>query len=274
MRYAGFWVRFWAYMIDTLILVALVLVVGLIIYVASGIPVEEKKFGLFDLVALLFGWLYFAFFESGRWQATPGKRLMGLRVTNITGDRISFARASGRTFAKYISAITLGIGYIMVGLTDKKQGLHDIMATTLVLRGKAGDLDSAFASKHNRPESQADTVVISSSFGQAPRWVMAGFDANGLVVRLTFSEDNPLLEKAGLIIGRDSKSCDLHISDSSVSRTHARLYTNQGRLWIEDLKSANGTQVNDQRVTSGSAVTFPQHGNITMGAVVLSVSKF
>jgi uncharacterized RDD family membrane protein YckC len=72
--------------------------------------------------------------ESSSWQATLGKKLMGLYVTDIEGQRLSLGRATWRTFAKYLSSITAGIGYLMCGFTEKKQALHDMVANCLVLR--------------------------------------------------------------------------------------------------------------------------------------------
>jgi uncharacterized RDD family membrane protein YckC len=79
-------------------------------------------------------WLYEAFLESSSRQATLGKMVLSLRVTDLEGHRISFLRATGRHFAKIVSVATLFIGYIMAGLTERKQALHDILAATLVVR--------------------------------------------------------------------------------------------------------------------------------------------
>ena len=77
---------------------------------------------------------YSAFFESSKWQATPGKRLMGLIVTDLNGNRISFARAFCRYLGKIVSFLTFFIGFLIAAFTDKKQALHDKMASTLVFR--------------------------------------------------------------------------------------------------------------------------------------------
>jgi uncharacterized RDD family membrane protein YckC len=86
------------------------------------------------LVSTLVNWLYSAYLESSENQATLGKRALGLKVTNMNGQRISFANASGRFFGKYVSAFILGIGYFMMLWDDKKQTLHDKMAGTLVVK--------------------------------------------------------------------------------------------------------------------------------------------
>ena len=77
---------------------------------------------------------YFSLLESSRWQATLGKRVCGLRVTRLDGGRISLRRALGRYFAKFLSALILLIGFAMIAWTRRKQGLHDILADTLVVR--------------------------------------------------------------------------------------------------------------------------------------------
>jgi uncharacterized RDD family membrane protein YckC len=82
----------------------------------------------------MLSWIYYASLESSAWQATLGKKILGLKVTDLAGNRISFARASGRFFGKIVSGMILGIGFLMAGFTERKQALHDILAGCLVLR--------------------------------------------------------------------------------------------------------------------------------------------
>jgi uncharacterized RDD family membrane protein YckC len=103
----------------------------------SGLPHRGMAVlgGGVTLILLFFGsWLYEALMESSSYQATLGKMIFGMKVTDLGGNRISFERATGRHFAKILSAMILGIGYIMVGVTERKQGLHDLLAGTLVRR--------------------------------------------------------------------------------------------------------------------------------------------
>lgn len=86
------------------------------------------------LAAFIIYWFYFAGFESSSLQATPGKSLLGIMVTDMDGDRVSFGTATGRCLGKYISALILYIGFLMVAWTKHKQGLHDKIAGTLVIR--------------------------------------------------------------------------------------------------------------------------------------------
>jgi uncharacterized RDD family membrane protein YckC len=151
--YAGFWLRLVAYIIDSIVLLfGFVIVIGVVAaIVGAGFfrNIGENMSGgenffapaavlviLMFLFASLAGcWLYYAWFESSQYQATPGKLALGLFVTDMEGRRVSFARASGRFFAKLITGlIPLFIGYIMAGFTAKKQALHDMIASCLVLR--------------------------------------------------------------------------------------------------------------------------------------------
>ncbi len=87
-------------------------------------------------LGILLNWFYFAGMESSRMQATWGKTLVGIAVTDLNGHKISFARATGRYFGKYISGIIVGIGFLMVCFTKKRQALHDMMAGCLVVLTK------------------------------------------------------------------------------------------------------------------------------------------
>ena len=102
------------------------------------------------LLILVIGVLYFAVCESSAWQGTLGKLALGIRVTDLQGKRISFPRALGRYFAKILSAIILGIGFLMVAWTQRKQGLHDMICDTLVLNGRASEFNPNQASSGNR----------------------------------------------------------------------------------------------------------------------------
>jgi uncharacterized RDD family membrane protein YckC len=102
------------------------------LYTDSYKLIEKFMYYYGTMIAGLFGWLYYAGFESSYLMATPGKKLLGLYVTNSDNQRISFGQATGRYFAKVISAVILGIGYLMAGFTERKQALHDTIANCLV----------------------------------------------------------------------------------------------------------------------------------------------
>jgi len=144
-RYGGFWIRVVAFIIDAIIVRVVVSPIHLIFGglgvagMMSGVPHTRIGLGLLGggvtLIASAFAsWLYEAFMESSSYQATLGKMIFGMKVMDLNGNRISFERATGRHFAKWLSGIILFIGYIMVGFTERKQGLHDLLAGTLVRR--------------------------------------------------------------------------------------------------------------------------------------------
>lgn len=135
---AGFWRRVAAYMLDSIILGLVSLVYFAVIaglgWLASdspGLAFFIMFLGYIGLIALM--WLYFAKFESGPKQATPGKQVMGIKVTDERGNRVSFGRATGRFFGKIVSGMIMNIGYMMAGFTSRKQALHDMMAGCCVV---------------------------------------------------------------------------------------------------------------------------------------------
>lgn len=151
--YAGFWLRLVAYIIDAAILcLGFILMIGLAAAIVGAgffrglgqdvtgaenilAPAAALIVLTFVFISLVGGWIYYAWFESSQYQGTPGKLALGLFVTDMEGKRVTFARASGRFFAKIITGlIPLFIGYIMAGFTAKKQALHDMIASCLVLR--------------------------------------------------------------------------------------------------------------------------------------------
>ena len=142
--YAGFWLRFAAYVIDQIILsivtVIIVFILGFVMglfFAAIGmdtptIRIISAALGYF--FGVIVAWIYYAVSESSPDRATPGKRVIGIIVTDLDGNRISFGRASGRYWGKMLSGIILMIGFLMAGFTEKKQALHDILANCLVLK--------------------------------------------------------------------------------------------------------------------------------------------
>ena len=155
--YASFWARVGAHIIDNLIvsipftfiwvmLFGAIIGFGAFAQLAHQDPNAQAAAGvamiggiIFFYITLVIGrflaiWLYHAVLESGPHQATWGKRALGLKVTGVTGQRISFGHASGRYFSTFVTNMTMGIGYLMVAFTDRKQALHDMIADTLVIK--------------------------------------------------------------------------------------------------------------------------------------------
>jgi uncharacterized RDD family membrane protein YckC len=153
--YAGFWLRFVAYIIDfiiiyvvqSFILVPLFALMGLSL--ATQMPDPDSMTdaqamgmvgslmaaaGVASLISTVIGIFYWTLMESSKYQATIGKLALGLRVTDMDGKNLDFVKALIRNVSKIISGMILLIGYIMVGFTEKSQGLHDIIAGTLVVK--------------------------------------------------------------------------------------------------------------------------------------------
>ncbi|HBL13197.1 MAG TPA: hypothetical protein DD379_17725 [Cyanobacteria bacterium UBA11162] len=139
LEYAGFGKRFLAALLDGIILSIINIIVGFAIGLVFGLLLGGNEAAvravtsLTNLVWVLIGWLYYAIQESSAKQATIGKQALGIVVTDLQNQRISFVQATIRYFSKIISGIILLIGYLMVLFTEKKQALHDIIAGTLVV---------------------------------------------------------------------------------------------------------------------------------------------
>ena len=163
--YAGFWKRFVAFFLDQLLLgiVCTLIFVPVWFFIFVGyfmnnyehngyrftsfvlqdhsfhyyssiqFPLLIFVFIIFGLINLIGSWLYYAIMESSNAQGTVGKIIIGIKVTGLHGEKISFTKATGRYFGKIISAIILFIGYIMAGFTEKKQALHDILSSCIVV---------------------------------------------------------------------------------------------------------------------------------------------
>lgn len=141
--YAGFWKRVAASIIDSIILQVVGMFGGFLVGAVAGLMMGMAgvDIAVIEFVCSLLGfflgvvlnWLYFTLLESSSKQATVGKMALGIVVTDMDGRQISFAKANGRYWAKFLSALILFIGFMMAGFTEKKQGLHDIMAGTLVV---------------------------------------------------------------------------------------------------------------------------------------------
>ena len=142
MNYAGFWKRFAAGFIDWIILT---IPMTIPVVILSRIVLNPELAGVdlhdaylmfaiwLDIVAALANWIYYAVFESSSKQATPGKMALGIKVTDLNGKGIGFGKASGRFFGRILSIAIFSIGCIMIAFTEKKQGLHDMMAGCLVV---------------------------------------------------------------------------------------------------------------------------------------------
>ena len=151
-NYAGFWIRFAAVFIDGLVLavpgcvlagIMMAILIPIMANAGSGSGGSGPDSAVMAIVqvfanlgSVVISWLYFGFMESSKWQATLGKRAVGIFVTDLQGNPISFGRASGRYFASILSGLVLSIGYIIGAFTERKQTLHDMIVGTVVVEGR------------------------------------------------------------------------------------------------------------------------------------------
>jgi uncharacterized RDD family membrane protein YckC len=146
MAYAGFWLRVVAVLIDGFIVyiaqMVIVLAAGAMAPAVGSVTSSSGAItGFVTIVAflmvLLLEILYWPILESSKTQATLGKMAVGIKVTDHAGNRVSFLRALGRNLAKIVSGLLLFTGFLLVAFTERKQGLHDIWAGTLVVKKAA-----------------------------------------------------------------------------------------------------------------------------------------
>lgn len=154
-NYAGFWLRFVAYIIDIIIVYVVQSFIFIPVFGLMGISFASNAgdmqnmsdaeamgmigsmmavMGTTILLATAISILYWTLMESSKYQATVGKIALGLKVTDVDGKNLDFVKALVRNLCKIISSMILYIGYMMAGFTDKKQGLHDMIAGTLVVK--------------------------------------------------------------------------------------------------------------------------------------------
>ena len=148
--YAGFWRRFWAFLLDGIFASLPPAVICLPLILWQGVKITQATqdrevplnavlwiaslYLLWAVLNFFCFWLYSALQESGKHQATFGKRILGVKVVGANGQRIGFGRATGRYFAKIVSYMIFYIGYVIQPFTHRKRALHDIIAGTYVVK--------------------------------------------------------------------------------------------------------------------------------------------
>jgi len=170
--YAGFWLRVAACLVDSVILMAVYFIImfamAFSLLVQGPEPELAKSMGFafgFWLVYVTIPWLYVALMESSSKQATLGKMACGIKVTDLAGNRISFGRATGRHFAEWITGFTFLVGYVMAAFTQRRQTLHDMIASTVVV-----------------PRQASPSAVAGSAPGQRlPGWAIAAIVIAGML---------------------------------------------------------------------------------------------
>jgi uncharacterized RDD family membrane protein YckC len=161
-EYAGFWLRFGAWVIDYLILIVpfTIISLGMGLSTIAGAFLEQMKtdqVAAFEAYAtamlpityvlMVIGFVYYTLFEASKWQATPGKMAVGIRVTDTDGQRISIARSAGRNAVRLTNVLRFPVPlplicYVVAAFTERKQGVHDLLARTYVLTGRADQISA------------------------------------------------------------------------------------------------------------------------------------
>jgi uncharacterized RDD family membrane protein YckC len=143
MAYAGFWIRFGAKVIDGIITYIINLIIafiggamigGVMANASPRNPGAQIGFAAVLFLLQMTANAVYATFFVGKYQATPGKMAVGIMIITPDGGRVSYARALGRHFAEMLSAILLGIGYLMIAFDDEKRALHDRICDTRVIK--------------------------------------------------------------------------------------------------------------------------------------------
>ena len=131
-NYAGFWIRFFAYLIDIILISITTTLISVAIFGVENLadPDGSNVSGLLNFIIILF---YFSLMHSSSLQATLGKMAVGIKVVDTDGGQISLLKAIGRYLSKIISGLILLLGFIMAGFDSKSQALHDKIVSTYVI---------------------------------------------------------------------------------------------------------------------------------------------
>ncbi len=240
MYYGDLGKRIVASIIDSIILSAIGFVLGLTL---SFIGV---------IIAPIISWLYWILMEGGSWHATVGKRVMGLYVADSNGNGITYSASILRLIGKFLSGLILGIGYLMAFFNEQKQGLHDMIAKTYVLNGQAegsysnNNANRGYANNANDYAYANQNVNQNvNDYGNLPELIGINGPLAGMVYQIS---------ESGLIMGRDSISCQVVIpgSQAKVSRIHCYVTFNpmSGMFVLNDRNSTHGTYLaNGRRIS-------------------------
>jgi len=200
---------------------------------------------------LLFSWaiwfLYYWLFEGSSWNATLGKRAVGIIVVDANGNGISYSTAFLRTFGKFISSAIFLIGYLMAAFSDTSQALHDKMANTYVIEANSNNV--YIPTPVNTTHNGAFLVGISGEFA-GKRF---------------------LIPQSGIMLGRDNVACQIIFSNSAkgVSRHHCMVQfnTQTNMFVINDMGSSYGTfSDNGIKITSGQPLALKSGEKFYLGS--------
>ena len=250
--FASFWIRAGAALIDYVIIVGSMLLL-LFVGALSALmpPLMVLLLALFWIASIVGPWLYTALFESSAMQATPGKKAIGLKVTDLQGNRISFGRATGRYFAEWITGMTFLVGYVMVTFTQKRQSLHDMIAGTVVV---AAGTDPALV-------VTAPPAKPMSPWGIAGIFLLAFVPLFGILAAIAIPAYHDYTIRTqvmeGIIIAEDFKN-------------EVTLFVEQTGRWPADLADAALASDADRRVGSSR---YLEDLDIANGTITLTFGK-
>ncbi len=252
--YAGFWQRAGAYVIDLL-----VVVVGLFVFsfalgivlaiVGTNVPSEALLVDIVGIGLVLGIFLYYTLLESSARQATLGKLALDIKITSLTGERITFARAAGRFLARLVTSLTYGIGYLVMLFTKRRQTLHDLIAGTLVVQKRADAAAiSAGAAAQPLPGVLVVIIVLVALIPIAGIFAAITLPAyRDYTIRAQVSEGLVLagLYRTGMAEARESRGLELADIDSD---SVGRQLPDSGR-YVQSVEIISGAIV----VTYGAA---------------------
>lgn len=136
-QYAGFWIRLLALIIDSIIMLIVFALPTSFIYGQVYWEGNEMIYGFWDLLLNYILPVVLTIFFWVKYLGTPGKMLLKLRVVDEkTGDKLSVGKAIGRYFAYIPAAIPLFLGFFWIGWAKRKQGWHDLLAGSVVVRSE------------------------------------------------------------------------------------------------------------------------------------------
>ncbi|MCM3700742.1 RDD family protein [Paenibacillus macerans] len=181
--YSGFWKRFAAFILDFIVAYFLVVGIKLVVFAIRSIfgwwqasdneisPSDKNmadlffSFGITFLWFAMIKWLYYAIMESSKLQGTLGKIALSIIVVDGQNGRVSFWRASGRFWARLLSILTVTVGYMMAGFTEKKQALHDKIARTYVVNKKVLEYGQGLTGQGNAAvHTHANAAAMLEAF--------------------------------------------------------------------------------------------------------------
>jgi uncharacterized membrane protein YhaH (DUF805 family) len=215
-------------------------------------------------------------------------------VSELVIDRHSLNKSSFQESAEVFSLI-INLALLLPTLAVTSRRLHDInksgwwqlLSFTVIgliplfiwLARKSSEASFDDDSKIPITSGQfeysktSNVNLFQNSLNNSEKIIMAGFDSNGNVLRLSFNLEDQKLINSGLILGRDFANCDLYISDHSISRRHAKIYKKNEQIWIEDLNSTNGMIVNGKSIKSGESALLSTTGSLSIGGIELTLGR-